>query len=93
MKNFTFIIIVAFWCNLSFAFQQDDAEDLQIANEKIQQLLNDAEVSVNTLDFDNAIEQLNSSELPASIFHLMTNRVNINESRLTNLHRSNYFLV
>ncbi|MDX1719349.1 MAG: ATP-binding protein [Salegentibacter mishustinae] len=68
MKNFTFIIIVAFWCNLSFAFQQDDAEDLQIANEKIQQLLNDAEVSVNTLDFDNAIEQLNSSlELSKSI--------------------------
>ena len=68
MKNFTFIIIIAFWCNLSFAFQQDDAEDLQIANEKIQQLLNDAEVSVNTLDFDNAIEQLNSSlELSKSI--------------------------
>ncbi|UBZ05788.1 response regulator [Salegentibacter mishustinae] len=68
MKNFTIIIIVAFWCNLSFAFQQDDAEDLQIANEKIQQLLNDAEVSVNTLDFDNAIEQLNSSlELSKSI--------------------------
>ncbi|OEY73114.1 tetratricopeptide repeat-containing hybrid sensor histidine kinase/response regulator [Salegentibacter salarius] len=68
MKNFTFIIIVAFWCNLSFAIQQDDAEDLQIANEKIQQLLNDAEVSVNTLDFDNAIEQLNSSlELSKSI--------------------------
>ena len=68
MKNFTFIIIVAFWCNLSFAFQQDDAEDLQITNEKIQQLLNDAEISVNTLDFDNAIEQLNSSlELSKSI--------------------------
>lgn len=68
MKNFTFILIVAFWCNLSYAIQQSDAEDLQVANEKIQQLINDAEVSVNTLDFDNAIEQLNSSlELSKSI--------------------------
>ncbi|HKL36204.1 MAG TPA: ATP-binding protein [Salegentibacter sp.] len=68
MKNFTLIIIVAFWCNLTYAFQQNDTEDLQVANEKIQQLINDAEVSVNTLDFDNAIEQLNSSlELSKSI--------------------------
>nr|WP_232804628.1 ATP-binding protein [Salegentibacter maritimus] len=39
-----------------------------MANERIQQLINDAEVSVNTLDFDRAIEQLNSSlELSKSI--------------------------
>jgi len=61
MKNFTFILLFAFWCSLTYAIQQDETEDSQITNERIQQLLNDAEVSVNMLDFDNAIEQLNSS--------------------------------
>ncbi|SKB66817.1 hypothetical protein SAMN05660776_2408 [Salegentibacter holothuriorum] len=68
MKNFTFILIVLFWCNTSYAIQQDNPKNLQLANERIQQLINDAEVSVNTLDFDKAIEQLNSSlELSKSI--------------------------
>ncbi|MBZ9728882.1 response regulator [Salegentibacter sp. JZCK2] len=68
MKNFTFILLFAFWCNLSYAIQQDETEEVEVANEKIQQLLNDAEVSVNMLDFDHAIEQLNSSlELSKSI--------------------------
>jgi len=61
MKNFTFIIIFAFCCNISYAIQQDSSEEMEVTDEKIQQLLNDAEVSVNMLDFDNAIEQLNSS--------------------------------
>ncbi|MBZ9630689.1 response regulator [Salegentibacter sp. LM13S] len=68
MKNFTFILLFAFWCNLSYALQLNHTEDTPVANDKIQQLLNDAEVSVNMLDFDNAIEQLNSSlELSKSI--------------------------
>ena len=67
MKNFNLILLFVFYCNFSFAIQQDNSEH-QIANEKIQQLINDAEVSVNTLDFDKAIEQLNSSlELSKSI--------------------------
>ncbi|MBE7640420.1 MULTISPECIES: tetratricopeptide repeat-containing hybrid sensor histidine kinase/response regulator [Salegentibacter] len=68
MKRFNFILIFVFYCNFSFAIQQDDSKHLQLANERIQQLINDAEVSVNTLDFDRAIEQLNSSlELSKSI--------------------------
>lgn len=68
MKRFNFILIFVFYCNFSFAIQQDDSNHLQLANERIQQLINDAEVSVNTLDFDRAIEQLNSSlELSKSI--------------------------
>ena len=68
MKNFTLILLLAFWCSFAYAIQQDETEDSQITNERIQQLLNDAEVSVNMLDFDNAIEQLNSSlELSKSI--------------------------
>jgi len=68
MKNFTFILLFAFWCNLSFANQQDKERDSILTNDKIQQLLNDAEVSVNMMDFDHAIEQLNSSlELSKSI--------------------------
>jgi signal transduction histidine kinase/ActR/RegA family two-component response regulator len=61
MKNFTFILLFAFWGNLCYSLPQDETQDYQIANERIQQLINDAEVSVNMLDFDNAIEQLNSS--------------------------------
>ncbi|PKD18242.1 histidine kinase [Salegentibacter salinarum] len=68
MKNFTLILFLACWCSLTYAIQQDETEDSQITNERIQQLLNDAEVSVNMLDFDNAIAQLNSSlELSKSI--------------------------
>ena len=68
MKNFTLILLLAFWCSFAYAIQQDETEDSQITNERIQQLLNYAEVSVNMLDFDNAIEQLNSSlELSKSI--------------------------
>jgi hypothetical protein len=61
MKNFSLILLLTFWCNFIYAFQQQETENPEITEEKIQQLLNDAEVSVNMLDFENAIDQLNSS--------------------------------
>lgn len=52
-----FLIFITF----SFAFQEGEKEKVEQTNEEIQSLLNAAEASVNMLDFDNAIQQLNTS--------------------------------
>ncbi|SHF47183.1 multi-sensor hybrid histidine kinase [Salegentibacter echinorum] len=68
MKNLLLILFIVCCFGTTYALSQEEPQEKEITQEKIQQLLNDAEVSVNTMDFDNAIEQLNSSlELSKSI--------------------------
>lgn len=61
MKKFAFTCLILILISFSFAFQEGKKEKVEETNEQIQNLLNEAEASVNMLDFDSAIQQLNTS--------------------------------
>lgn len=61
MKNLFFSFIFLFSCYTSVAFQEKSQEEISEINKNIQHLLNEAEISVNVLDFEKALNQLNQA--------------------------------
>ncbi len=70
MKNLRLTLLLLLFCSSVFAFQNPNSETVEKTNEQIQNLLRDAEASVNKMDFDTALQQLNTSlELSKTIGH------------------------
>ncbi|MFN4764489.1 ATP-binding protein [Gillisia sp. Q332] len=61
MKNLFFSLILLFSCYSSYAFQQENQDEISRKNTEILQLLNEAEISINVLDFERAHTQLNEA--------------------------------
>lgn len=61
MKNLFFSLVFLFSCFTSVAFQEKSQEEISDINDSIQLLLNEAEISVNVLDFEKALNQLNQA--------------------------------
>ncbi len=61
MKNLIFSLIFLFICYSSSAFQQEKEDETSRKNTEILQLLNQAEISINVLDFQQAHTQLNEA--------------------------------
>ena len=57
--NFTHIWV--FFMFFSFTLPSQDVDEVEETNAKIQKLLSEAEESINVLDFDQALQQLNTS--------------------------------
>ena len=58
MKNLIFSLIFLLFGSASFALQDKSKEEISEINNDIQHLLNEAEISVNVLDFEKALDQL-----------------------------------
>ncbi|MFZ0489566.1 MAG: tetratricopeptide repeat protein, partial [Salegentibacter sp.] len=70
MKNLRLTLLLLLFYSSVFAFQNPNSETVEKTNEQIQNLLRDAEASVNKMDFDTALQQLNTSlELSKTIGH------------------------
>src|SRR5690606_7996294 len=61
MKNLIFSLVLLLSSLNVAAFQEKTKEEIAEINTKIQQLLNGAEISVNVLNFDEALLQLNKA--------------------------------
>ncbi len=61
MKNLLFTILLLLSSYSLVAFQEKSEEEISEINTKIQQLLNSAEISVNVLNFEEALSQLNKA--------------------------------
>jgi tetratricopeptide (TPR) repeat protein len=61
MKKLFFSLTLLFSCYLGAAFQDKSQEEIAEINKEIQHLLNEAEISVNVLEFEKALAQLNQS--------------------------------
>ncbi len=61
MKNLFFSLIFLISCYSSYAFQQENQDEITRKNTEILQLLNEAEISINVLDFERAHTQLNEA--------------------------------
>ncbi len=61
MKKLFFSLTLLFSFYIGAAFQEKSQEEITEINEEIQQLLNEAEISVNVLEFEKALTQLNKS--------------------------------
>ncbi len=61
MKKLLFLLIFLFSCYSSSAFQQEKEDEISRKNMEILQLLNEAEISINVLDFQQAHTQLNEA--------------------------------
>ncbi|MCM4160017.1 response regulator [Antarcticibacterium flavum] len=61
MKKLFFSLILLFTFYIGAAFQEKSQEEIAEINKEIQQLLNEAEISVNVLEFEKALAQLNQS--------------------------------
>jgi len=61
MKNLLFALLCLFYFSDIVAFQQERKIDTSEVNLKIRNLLTDAEISVNVLDFEKALTELNSA--------------------------------
>ncbi|HSI69131.1 MAG TPA: ATP-binding protein [Gillisia sp.] len=61
MKKLFFSLTFLLSCYLGAAFQEKSQEEIAEINKDIQQLLNEAEISVNVLEFEKALTQLNQS--------------------------------
>ena len=61
MKNIFFSLVLLLSSYNLLAFQEKSPEEIAEINTKIQQLLNAAEISVNVLNFEEALSQLNSA--------------------------------
>lgn len=61
MKKLFFSLTLLFSCYLGAACQEKSQEEIAEINNDIQQLLNEAEISVNVLEFEKALTQLNQS--------------------------------
>lgn len=69
MKNLKLIFLLCF-CFVIFGFQDSKISDTEPKPEQIKQLLNEAEISIDMLQFDKAQEQLNKTlELAKRINH------------------------
>jgi len=67
MKNIIFTFLFLFCCYISVA-QQKNSEEISEINTNIQNLLNEAEISINVLNFEKALIQLkNALELSKQI--------------------------
>lgn len=70
MKNLRLTFFLLFFCSFVFAFQEQTPESVEDTNNEIQHLLSQAEASVNMMDFDKALQELNQSlELSRTIGH------------------------
>lgn len=61
MKNLLFSLLFLFSYSALLAFQDKNQEEISEINNNIQHLLNEAEISVNVLDFEKAVAQLNQA--------------------------------
>jgi len=61
MKNVLFALLFLFCCSNIVGFQQESKIDTSKVNTKIRNLLADAETSVNVLNFEKALNDLNSA--------------------------------
>jgi nitrogen-specific signal transduction histidine kinase len=61
MKKLFFSLTLLFSCYLGAAFQDKSQEEIAEINKDIQHLLNEAEISVNVLEFEKALTQLTQS--------------------------------
>ena len=61
MKNIYFTLLLLLSFTVTMGFQGKSQEEISEINGKIQTLLNEAEISVNVLDFDIALNQLNQA--------------------------------
>jgi len=61
MKNLFFSLILLFGGYTGLDLQEKTQEEISEINDKIQQLLNQAEISVNVLNFEDALGQLNKA--------------------------------
>lgn len=61
MKNLFFSLILLFSSYSSSAFQQEKEDEISKKNSEIIHLLNEAEISINVLDFEKAHTQLNEA--------------------------------
>ena len=61
MKNLLFSFIFLFSFYSSYSFQQENEDEISRKNTEIIQLLNEAEISINVLDFQQAHLQLNQA--------------------------------
>ncbi len=61
MKNIFFTLIFLLSITVAMGFQGKSQEEISEINDKIQNLLNEAEISVNVLEFDKALNQLNQA--------------------------------
>ncbi len=61
MKNLFFSLILLFGGYTSLDLQEKTQEEISEINTRIQQLLNEAEISVNVLNFEVALNQLNKA--------------------------------
>ncbi|MFO7719852.1 MAG: ATP-binding protein [Gillisia sp.] len=65
MKNLLFSLIFLLSFYSSYSFQQEKEDEVSKKNTEILQLLNEAEISINVLDFERAHTQLNEALLKA----------------------------
>lgn len=61
MKNFSFCLVFLLFCYTGQGFQQKSEKEISDINSNLQTLLNEAEISINVLDFEKAHEHLNQA--------------------------------
>lgn len=61
MKNLLFSLLFLISYSTTVAFQDKSKDEISEINNNIQHLLNEAEISVNVLDFEKAVSQLNQA--------------------------------
>ncbi|MGB7784599.1 MAG: response regulator [Salinimicrobium sp.] len=70
MKKIALCIVVFLWFSFSYALQENNLQETDEINATIEQLLSDAEESINMVDFDTALKQLNRAlDLSRTINH------------------------
>ncbi len=61
MKHLLYLLVFLLSCYPAAAFQDKTQEEISNINSNIQRLLNEAEISVNVLNFEKALKQLNEA--------------------------------
>lgn len=61
MKHLLYLLIFLISCYPAAAFQEKSQEEISDINSNIQRLINEAEISVNVLNFEKALNQLNQA--------------------------------
>lgn len=70
MKKFIFFVVAFLTISFSSAYEGSTLQEVDQINATIEQLLNDAEESINSVDFDQALKELNTAlELSKTINH------------------------
>ena len=84
MKNFTLLMVAILFYSFSFA-QENNLQEVDELNATIEQLLEDAEESINSVHFDQALRELNTAlELSRTIDH--PRLIALSSSMLAQLH-------